>query len=212
MRTKAKNRGVTLVEMMIVVGLIGILGSIVATFYRLSYRQYQKVDAKTKVTQVAVTSLGCIQKQLREITQQPACTANTTLHPTLASPVSFKIPSLTDPTNRSADDQVDYYLGSYNGKNVFMHRLVRGATTYGAIPVIFDFDKYRTTPTVIPQGGGVAKFLDDTTLLFDDVAFYYDDTFDMVNVGITVSVADRGKSGVRERITLTTAVAIRNTF
>jgi len=206
-----REKGYTLVELMMVIAILGILGSLMATFYMQVFKSYQKVEAKSKVTQVAITAIGMIQKQLREITQKPTCAANTTLHPTSGTPVSFFIPSLTDPTTRSSDDQIDYYLGTYNGKNIFLQRLVRGVNTY-TLPVLFDFDSFRNNPVVIPQGGGVARFMDDSSFRFDDVAFMYDDTYNMINVGITVSVEDKGKKGRRETLTLTTALAIRNTF
>jgi len=209
---RKRKKGYTLVEMIITVALVGLLGSLVSVFFMQVYRSYSKTDAKAKVTQITIASLGSVRKQLREISQAPACTPDTTLHPTAASPISFYVPSLTDPTNRSSDDRLDYYLGSYNGKNIMLQRLVRGATTYTAIPVIFDFDNYRKTPATIPQSGGIAAFLSDPTLRYDDVAFYYDDTYFMICIGITVSVADRGRSGLREKLTLTSAIAIRNTF
>jgi len=207
-----KNRGVTLVEMSITLAIVGMLGSLISVFFLQVYRSYSKTDANAKVTQVTIASLGSVQKQIREITVAPTCVTNTTLHPTAGSPISFYIPSLTDPTNRSSDDRIDYYLGTYNGKNVFLQRLVRGVTTYTAIPVIFDFDSYRVNPTTIPSGGGIASFLSDPTLWYNDVAFYYDTDYEMVCIGVTVSVADRGRKGLRETLTLTSAISIRNTF
>lgn len=212
MSNTRKKKGFTLVEVMITVALVGLLGSLVSVFFLQIYRSYSKTDAKLKVTQVAIGSLGSVQKQIREITQTPACTPNTTLHPTTGSPITFYIPSLTDPTNRASDDRIDYYLGTYNGKNVMLQRLTRGVTTYTAIPVIFDFDNFRKTPGTVPQGGGITAFLADTTLVYDDVAFFYDSTYYMVCVGVTVSIADRGKAGVREKLSLTSAISIRNTF
>jgi prepilin-type N-terminal cleavage/methylation domain-containing protein len=206
------DKGYTLAEMIISVAIIGIIGATVSISYLQIYKSYSKTDAKTRVTQIAITSLSVVQKQLREISQQPAFTPNTTLHPVVASPVSFYIPSLTDPTNRSSDDKIDYYLGTYNGKNVFLQRLTRGGTTYTAFPTTFDFDSFRSNPNTIPSGGGVSAFLNDTTLRFDDVSFYYDSTYNMVCVGITVSVEDKGKKGTRESLTLTSAIVIRNTF
>lgn len=210
--TMKNIKGYTLTEMMIAVAIIGIIGSIVAVLYRELYKSYSKVEAKTKVTQITISSLSNVQKQLREISQKPAMTPNTTIHPTSVSVVSFYVPSLTDPTNRASDDIIEYYLGTYNGKNVFLQRLTRGTTTYTAIPATFDFDSFRAAPSVIPQGGGISAFLNDTTLRFDDVAFYYDDTYNMVCVGITVSVEDKGKKGNRESLTLSSSIAIRNTF
>ena len=211
MRIK-KTRGFTLVEIMLSVAVLGILGSLLSTFYLQIYKSYTKTDAKTRVTQVAIGSLGSLQKQLREVSQAPTCVTNTTLHPTSASPISFYIPSLTDPTNRTSDDRIDYYIGAYDGKNVLLQRLVRGATTYTAIPVIFDFDIYRKNPANVPRGGGVAAFISDPTFLFDDAAFFFDSEFNMICVGITVSVADKGKAGKREILTLSSAISIRNTF
>ncbi|GEM_PF-2478072 len=207
-----RKNGFTLVEAAITVALVGLLGSMVSMFFLQIYRSYTKMDAKIKVTQVAIASLGSVQKQIREISQAPTCTPDTTLHPTSGSPISFYIPSLTNPTNRASDDRIDYYLGTYNGKNIMLQRLTRGTTTYTAIPVIFDFDNFRKTPTVISLGGGISAFLADSTFRFDDVAFYYDDTYYMICVGVTVSVADRGKSGRRETLSLTSAISIRNTF
>lgn len=208
-----KEKGYTLVEMAITIALLAIVGSIVSVFYLQIYKSYSKTDAKTKVTQIAIASLSSIQKQLREISQEPAFTPNTTIHPTSASMLSFYIPSLTDPTNRASDDRIDYYLGTYNGKNVFLQRLVRGTDIYNPFPTIFDFDVFRSNPTSsVPVGGGVAAFLSDPTLRFDDVAFFYDSTYYMVCVGVTISVDDRGKKGTREKLTLTSAIAIRNTF
>ena len=213
MFTGKRNKGFTLVEAAITAALLGLLGSLIAVFYLQIYRSYSKTDAKVKVTQMAIASIGSVQKQVREISQAPTCVPDVTLHPTTVSVISFKIPSLTDPTNRSADDQIDYYLGTYNGKpNVFVQRLVRGGVYYAHLPVVLDFDLFRKTPGTIPMGGGIASFLSDPTLQYDDVAFYYDDTYYMVCLGITVSVADRGRSGLREKITLSSAISIRNTF
>ena len=211
MRIK-KTRGFTLVEIMLSVAVLGILGSLLSTFYLQIYKSYTKTDAKTRVTQVATNTLGSLQKQLREVSQAPTCVTNTTLHPTSASPVSFYIPNLTDPTNRAVDDRIDYYIGTFDGKNVLLQRLVRGGTTYTAIPVMFDFDVYRNNPAVIPRGGGVAAFISDPTFLFDDAAFFYDSEYSMICVGITVSVADKGKAGKRETLTLSSAISFRNTF
>jgi len=205
-----KNRGYTLTELMVTVGVIGVIGSITAVFYMQLYRSYCLTDAKTRVTQIAINSLGSVQKQLREVTQKPTCTPNTTIHPTQTAPIGFYIPSLTDPTTRSSDDYVEYYNGTVS--KMFCARLTRAGTTYPAISVIFDFDKFRVNPTSHPQGGGVIDFLRDPTLQYDDVAFYYDDTYNMINVGVTVSVEDKGKKGRRQSLTLTTALAIRNTF
>jgi len=207
-----RKKGFTLVEAVITASLVGLLGSLTAVFFLQIYRLHSKTDAEIKVTQVAIISLGSVQKEIREISQAPTCTPDTTLHPTSGSPISFYIPSLTDPTTRASDDRIDYYLGTYNGKNVMLQRLTRGVTTYTAIPVIFDFDNFRKTPTTVPLGGGITAFLNDATLRYDDVAFYYDDTYYMICVGVTVSVADRGKSGVREKLSLTSAISIRNTF
>jgi len=207
-----KTKGFTLVEIMIAVAVLGILGSLLSQFYLQIYKSYTKTDAKSRVTQIATGTLSSLQKQLREISQAPTCLTNTSLHPTAGSPLSFYIPSLTDPTNRTSDDRIDYYIGSYNGRNTLLQRLVRGSTTYTAIPAIFDFDSYRITPTNIPKGGGVAAFLSDPTFLFDDAAFFYDSEYDMICVGITVSIADKGKSGKREILTLSSAIAFRNTF
>lgn len=206
------DKGYTLTEIMMSVAVLGILGTIVSISYIQIYKSYSKTDAKTRVTQIAITSLSMAQKQLREISQQPTFTPNTTLHPTVAAPVSFYIPSLTDPTTRSSDDKIDYYLGTYNGKNVFLQKLTRGAIQYTAFPVTFDFDSFRSNPNIVPKGGGVSSFLNDSTLRFDDVSFYYDDTYNMVCVGVTISVEDKGKKGKRESLTLTSAIAIRNTF
>jgi len=155
------------------------------------------------------------------------------MHPTSATPLTFYIPSLTDPTNRAADDIVIYYLGAYNGRNVMLQRLLRAGTLYNPIPVIFDFDNYRKTPGTYPAGGGVAAFLADPTLRFDDVAFFFDIAYTdaartqivwytdstyneivytMICIGVTVSVADRGRSGLREKLSLTSVVSVRNTF
>lgn len=209
---RRKRKGFTLVEAAITAALVGLLGSLVSVFFLQIYRSYSKTDAKLKVTQVAIGSLGSIQKQIREITQAPSCAPNTTLHPTSTTPITLFIPSLTDPTNRASDDRIDYYLGTYNGKDVMLQRLTRAGVTYTAIPVIFDFDVFRQAPGSVPQGGGVAAFLADPTLKFDDVAFFYDNTYYMVCVGITVSVADRGRGGFREKLSLTSAISIRNTF
>lgn len=207
-----KEKGYTLTEMAIVIALLAIIGSIVAVFYMQIYKSYSKTDAKTKVTQIAIASLGSLQKQLREISQLPSFTPNTTLHPSAGSEVSFYIPSLTDPTNRTADDRIDYFLGQYNGKTVLLQRLVQGADVYDPFPVVFDFDNFRSNTAVIPQGGGVAAFFNDPSLRFDDAAFYYDDTYNMVCIGVTVSVEDRGRKGSREKLTLSSAISIRNTF
>jgi prepilin-type N-terminal cleavage/methylation domain-containing protein len=211
MRTK-KTKGFTLIEIMLSVAVLGILGSLLSTFYLQIYKSYTKTDAKTRVTQVAIGTLGSLQKQLREVSQAPTCVTNTTLHPTSASPISFYIPSLTDPTTRASDDRIEYYIGTYDGKNTLLQRLVRSGTTYTAIPVMFDFDIYRNNPANIPRGGGVAAFISDPTFLFDDAAFFYDSEYNMICVGLTVSVADRGKSGKRETLTLSSAIAFRNTF
>ncbi|MFH1825647.1 MAG: type II secretion system protein [Candidatus Firestonebacteria bacterium] len=206
------NKGYTLVEMMVSIAVLGMMGTIVSVFYLQIYKSYSKTDAKTKVTQIAIASLSSVQKQLREIAQQPTFTPNTTLHPTAVVPVSFYIPSLTDPTTRSSDDKIDYYLGTYSGKNVFLQKLTRGAVQYTAFPVTFDFDSFRAHPDTVPRSGGISAFLNDPTLKFDDVSFYYDNTYNMICVGIIVSIADKGKSGTRESLTLTSAIAIRNTF
>jgi prepilin-type N-terminal cleavage/methylation domain-containing protein len=207
-----QQKGYTLIELMMVVAIIGIVGSMIVTFFLQVYKSYTLVESKAKVVQIAMSSLGSIQKQLREVSQVPTITANATLHPTAGAPVSFYIPSLTDPTNRSADDIVEYYLNPYNGKNIMVQRLRRGLNAYTPISTIYDFDNYRANPGVVPKGGGLVNFLDDKTLWFDDVAFYYDDIYNMINVGITVSVKNKGTTNTRESITITTAIAIRNTF
>jgi prepilin-type N-terminal cleavage/methylation domain-containing protein len=210
MRTE---RGFTLTEVMITVAIIGIIGSLTATLYMQLYKSYAQVEVKTKVTQVATATIGSLQKQLREITQRPAMTQATTLHPTSTTPITFYIPSLTNPADRASDDRVVYYNGTYNGKNVLLQKLIRGATTYTAIPVLFDFDNYRTNPALVPQAGGIVAFLsNDTTMKYDDAAFYFDDTYNMICVGITVSAENKGRKGQRCTLTLSCSIAIRNTY
>jgi prepilin-type N-terminal cleavage/methylation domain-containing protein len=209
---RKKIKGFTLIEIMLTVAVMALVGSMISGFFLQIYRSYSKTDAKAKVTQVTIATLGSLQKQIREVSQAPTCITNATLHPTSTSILSLYVPSLTDPTTRASDDIIQYYLGTYNNTNVLLQRLVRGGQTYPAIPALFDFDAYRTSPNTQPVGGGVAASLADPTLIYEDAAFYYDSQFQMICVGITVSVADRGRSGVREKLTLTSAISIRNTF
>lgn len=207
------NKGFTFVEMVIASAIIGIIGVMASTFYLVVYKSYAKIDAQAKLSSVVIQSLNLMQKELRQITQRPTMTSMTNLHPTSASVVSFYIPSLTDPTNRSSDDRIDYYIGTYNGKTGrLLARLTRGVTTYNAIPVIIDFDVYRNNPTSYPTGGGVMATFDNSDFRFDDFAIYYDNVYEVLKVGITASIADKSKSGTRKTLTLTTAVTIRNTY
>ena len=205
--------GFTFVEMVIASAIIGIIGAMAATFYFAVYKSYAKLDAQAKVTAVIIQSLNLMQKELRQVTQRPTMTSMTTVHPTSASVVSFYIPSLTDPTTRSSDDRIDYYIGTYNGKTGrLLARLTRGATTYNVIPVVIDFDVYRNNPTSYPTGGGVMATINDSDFRFDDFAIYYDNTYEVLKIGITASIADKSKTGTRKTLTLTTAVTIRNTY
>ncbi|MEK6647306.1 MAG: prepilin-type N-terminal cleavage/methylation domain-containing protein [Candidatus Firestonebacteria bacterium] len=207
------NKGFTFVEMMIASAIIGIMGAMTSTFYMLVYKSYAKIDAQAKNSAIVIHTLNSMQKELRQIAQAPTMTAMTNVHPTTASPVAFYIPSLTDPFTRSSDDKIEYYIGTYNGKTGrLLQRLTRGATVYSAVPVIMDFDVYRNTPTTYPQSGGLMPNFNNSDFRYDDFNIFYDNTYNVIKVGITASTADKSKSGTRKTLTLTTSVTIRNTF
>jgi prepilin-type N-terminal cleavage/methylation domain-containing protein len=210
---KMNEKGFTFIEMIIATAIIGIIGALASTFYFVVYKTYSKIDAQAKLSSVAIMSLNQMQKELRQVSQRPTMTTMTNFHPTTATPVTFYIPSLTDPTTRSSDDRIDYYIGTYDGKsNRLLQQLTRGVTTYNAIPVIIDFDAYRNNPTSYPSSGGIMSTFKNSDFRFDDFAIYYDNTFELLKIGITVSIADKATTTSRKTLTLTTAVAIRNTY
>lgn len=208
-------RGHTLIELMMAVAIVGFMTAGGATLYMFLYQSYTSTKAQADITQVMTHTLNAIQKELRQIAQQPTMTADTTLHPTSGSPVSFKIPLSTDPTNRSADDTMQYYIGSWQGNtNVLLQRLIRGGTTYNPVPALLDFERYRENPSTFntTAAGGMGMVIKDPTFRYDDFALYYDSTYNLVTVGVTASIADRSRAGRRVTKTLTTSVAIRNTY
>jgi hypothetical protein len=87
-------------------------------------------------------------------------------------------------------------------------------TPYGPVPILIDFDRFRENPATFNTQavGGIGAVLTDGTFRYDDFAIYYDSAYNLLTIGLTVSIADRGKANTRRTTTMTTSVAIRNTF
>ncbi len=223
-RKLSKNRGFTLLEIVLVLAVFSIISFIIVRLYVQTQTTTRKSQQLTNLQQLAQESLDEISRELRQIINVRTTEigdiyrdSNFSLASDGSNQLCIFVTKRSNPDDKQIADRIIYRRTNYNGKP---NRLVQQLTTfkrdvngdvvedisYPEIPIINDMDEYRSNPGGIP-GGQLIGLFNNFYYSYDNITFYwdYDSNSDnsrgVMALGLTVSLRDeRGK--LQNRLTL----------
>ncbi|MFH1258402.1 MAG: prepilin-type N-terminal cleavage/methylation domain-containing protein [Elusimicrobiota bacterium] len=204
------KKGFTLIELMIVVGLIGLLITGLLTFQR-TFLKYQVVSQQ--LTDLQLLGRISLEQMKREI-RQAMKIGNLPEYQNYrlgVSSMSITVPNLNFPYDRQLADIVWYSTGSYRGNpNRLLQRVDQTNSGGGLspwIPVVVNIDEYRKNPgSSSVTASGVEKLFEVPNYQYDNVTVYWNQARNSLAIGLVLSAR---KGEIITRLPLTAVVTLR---